>query len=144
MHERNEVPTAQEVFDQSAAHLRAQRKICRMMGGKCLYRKQDGDTLLKCAAGALIRDEEYRPWMDAGYDGADTSFPAILRHAECPASLRERLEPHVQLIKDLQVVHDEYQPSLWEERLRWVAAEHGLSYTPPAAKVDDRNDPPAL
>lgn len=99
--------TAQEVFDQVAKHLLTQmRKSFRSFKGAeyCVYRGDDG---LKCAAGCLIADDEYdessmerRSWYGIGAVPND----------------------HSDLIRELQIVHDECDVSIWAERLNYVAS----------------------
>ena len=121
--------TPQQVFDQVVSHLRTQR--CRSFdANSCRYRFECSDgRVLKCAAGVLIRDDEYREWMDKGIS---TYFPNIMDDARCPESMKERLGPHLNLITMLQRVHDQYyNPGQWEKQLEKVSAQYGLTYLPP-------------
>lgn len=113
--------TPQEVFDKVVTHLRKQGRSSR--NGKCLYRYGD----LKCAAGCLIEDEEYRPFMDGD---SDTSIGRILHHPDTPVSMRERLAPHLELISSLQNLHDNRGVPDWENELSDVARDFDLQYTP--------------
>lgn len=127
----NNTATAQELFDQACAHLRTQKRqaVNHSFEGKCLYRLQlpDGE-ILKCAAGALIRDEEYAPWMDSS---ADTGIRTILHDQRCPRSMKDRLSPHLELVVSLQRAHDQFLPEKWETELQQVALSHRLTYTRP-------------
>lgn len=53
--------TDQEIFDTVARHLLKQGRPASKRDGACFYRTDDG---LKCAAGVLIPDEDYSPWME--------------------------------------------------------------------------------
>jgi hypothetical protein len=123
---------AQQVFDTVVAHLRQQNSKALMSPGlreslnmdalTCAYRSGDGK---KCAAGALIEDSEY----DISMEGK--AIFAILAHSDynCPASLKDRLLPHVKLVGALQGVHDNFPVKEWEEQLQWVAKQFKLNYT---------------
>ena len=121
---------AQEVFDTVVNHLRKQGvKAQRQSEGStfeddkfCAYRADGG---LSCAAGCLIHDDEYRAWME------NTQFRGLLSMKLTPASLKERLLPHINLIADLQTTHDCYEVNQWEGRFKDTAAIHRLVYTPP-------------
>ena len=93
--------TAQEVFDQVATHLLKQKTRSTSENG-CAYRGPNG---LKCAAGCLISDEEYKPdmegavWTRLFYNGYVSSH-------------------HMELIRGLQIIHDSYPPAEWEHELK--------------------------
>lgn len=116
--------TAQEVFDQVATHLLTQNAKS-VKGSGCAYR---GDGGMKCAAGCLIADDEYKPEMETA------SWQAMVRPFNMPgtdpyASIRN-LAPnnHCTLIMVLQQVHDINPPSDWPRRLASIARSHGLEY----------------
>ena len=112
--------TSQEVFDQVVTHLRKQEcKAEDNHSSLCMYRTQGG---LKCAAGCLINDDEYAPWMERRLIGN------VLTHPNTPKSLVDRLEEHGNLIMRLQNVHDDYQPTQWEPKFQKVAEDFGLKY----------------
>lgn len=116
--------TAQQVFDQVVTHLRTQKVQCAGADGSCLYR-HDG---LKCAAGALIADDEYVPEMDKEGGGYGSSWPSLVARQVVPST------GHTELIRDLQRVHDNYEgPKFWEEKLFSVARQYSLTYTVPQA-----------
>lgn len=50
--------SAQQVFDQVAAHLLTQKEKAKQFN-TCKYRVEHRDKVLKCAAGCLIGDDEY-------------------------------------------------------------------------------------
>lgn len=94
-----------DVFNYVVDHLRLQGKQSRGASGLvvgaagcvCAYR---GDEGAMCAVGALITDDEYdREWEGCGVDSLTSEF-------ELPASLHERLAPHVAMLIDLQYFHD--------------------------------------
>lgn len=93
--------TEREVFEQVKTHLLTQNKKSKASTGKCVYKNFAG---LKCAAGCLIAHKEYKPEME-GFDWWRL----------CSEGLAPRT--HQDLIKKLQVIHDEYEPINWEQKL---------------------------
>lgn len=105
----------QEVYNIVAQHMLKQnaKSVTELpgIGDSCAYRGIDG---LKCAAGCLIPDEVYNcsfeniKWVDLVNDHG---FP----------------EDHLELISDLQVIHDDYQPDCWCEYLIDLAWGYSLN-----------------
>jgi len=128
--------TAQQVFEQVANHLLAQNARSIMGDRKyesCAYRGNDG---MMCAAGCLIGDDEYNPlWEDKNWmalakpldeqdeDDIKRGFPGV--------------SAHIDLIQDLQVVHDRCDVDRWREELIRVAQRRDLdaSFLVPAPEV---------
>lgn len=106
--------TAQEIFDTVTNHLMTQGKPAKE-GHTCLYRSPDG---LKCAVGCLIEDSEYNSDMEG------TSVAGLIQDNRLP----ERLKDHSQLLADLQLVHDDWHPNQWEDRLIRTAYRYGLQF----------------
>jgi hypothetical protein len=100
---------AQEIFDTVAKHLATQGRKA-MIANACAYRGEGG---LKCAAGVLIRDDEYNDGMEGKM--ADDILP-------------RRLCPHVDLILRLQYAHDDSQTgAAVSAKLYEAAIMHRLS-----------------
>jgi len=97
--------TAQEVFDQVAKHLLTQKERCVDESGRCSYRNNKG---LKCAAGCLINDDEYKSYFEGVWWAA---FPRRFR-----GTLK-----HCDLITKLQSIHDATSIQGWEQGLRNLA-----------------------
>ena len=102
--------SAQEVFDQVRDHLLRQKVRSTTYKGICAYRINRRGSVLKCAAGCLIADDEYDP----GWEGIPWKF------------LNELPRDHVSLIVALQDVHDALAPELWEAELSKVAESFSL------------------
>lgn len=108
----------QAVFDQVATHLLKQNK--QSLGSihiespkeqGCAYRGENG---LKCAAGCLMADDEYRwGWENWGWG-------QLVSAKEVPRN-------HRLLILALQGVHDKYFPNLWRGNLELVAKKFKLN-----------------
>ena len=107
--------TPQQVFDQVAKHLLEQgRKSSKLIGGEdeiCLYRGPEGTM---CAAGCLIADDEYKDDMER------MSWISLVGHNRVPRT-------HMNLISDLQVIHDEREPSTWREELLEISKRFDLN-----------------
>ncbi len=101
----------QEVFDRSKDHLlgQAQRSVSRY--GDCVYRSSDG---LMCAAGIFLRPESAADCEGKGW--------ATLRNDGMVPS------KHLELVGDLQLIHDNTPPDDWKAQLKALAAERGLVY----------------
>ena len=80
--------------------------------GNCSYR---GENNLKCAAGCLIADSEYKPAMEKA------SWRDLIKSRQVPSE-------HEDLIFALQHVHDGYHVSKWGAQLRNVAIEFSLNF----------------
>lgn len=120
------MPTQQETFDTVVAHLRKQGAKSQMealsrRGDKytaCMYRSPDG---LKCAAGCLIPDEEYSPLMEG---------KPVVGGCNLPGITIQKLGYDAQLVRALQIVHDDASVDNWEDELATVAQGFKLKYTP--------------
>lgn len=105
--------TDQEVFDQVKTHLLTQNQKAVNNYGKCRYRFGE----LKCAAGCLIGDDEYRKEFDS-YGG---SWPFLCNQGLIP-------KEHMALIVELQRIHDRHNVEWWPASLREVAKKFNLEY----------------
>jgi hypothetical protein len=99
--------TREEVKAQIEAHLLAQGEQCTA-GASCRYRlvRLDG-SVLKCAAGCLIGDDEY----DEGFEGC--TWGMLVSEYNLPTS-------HNDLIQAYQRVHDSVDPSQWPYEFSWI------------------------
>ena len=107
--------TKQEVFDQVKAHLLAQKAKSKNSLGTCNYRGEGGRM---CAAGCLIADNEYTPYMDNESDG---SWGGLVNEGVFPKEHRE-------LIQQLQDIHDGEPEDYWVEELKQLARSVKLTY----------------
>ncbi len=87
--------------------------VTRVRGGSCVYRGPKG---MRCAAGVLIRDEDYVPEMEVNSIGSIIKNFPVLNY----------LHPFLPLIKSLQVAHDGSDVTYWPARFANVAREHAL------------------
>ena len=93
-----EKATVREVFNQVKNHVLTQNEKCQLVPhGACAYRNKEG---LKCAAGCLISDDEYKEDFEC------KNWQALVESRHVPNS-------HYELIKTLQSIHDNSQPYQW-------------------------------
>lgn len=113
--------TSQEVFDVVAKHLLDQGKKSEKQGRWssgtiCAYR---GDGNTKCAIGALLPDEIYDERLE-GQTIRSERFERII-----PLVFGTNISP--EFLSDLQVLHDNFPPSEWKEKLSEYAFVQGLN-----------------
>lgn len=103
----------QEIFDQVATHLLTQnQRSIDLTTHRCRYRFNG----LKCAVGCLITDEEYCAEMENR--PANSVITKFGLH---------RLSDHVDLLSELQSLHDTGKIENWIFRLQRIAIDHKLS-----------------
>ncbi len=108
----------QEVFDYVVNALRLQNERS-IREGSCVYRGPDG---LKCAAGHLIPDEDYK----SCFEGRSVM---MLSNAEVAIYFKNN-QFDINLVCDLQEIHDSYEVCNWERRFKELAETSGSRYTP--------------
>lgn len=99
-----------EVFEQVKNHLLTQKERSMIDEDVCAYRGTNG---LKCAAGCLISDDEYKENFES------KRWKALADWGMVPST-------HVELINSLQSLHDHYPVSLWEEELEWIKTDFNI------------------
>ncbi|WP_244850797.1 hypothetical protein [Caballeronia sp. SL2Y3] len=124
----------QEIFERSIEHLFAQGSASLLPRGGGAYRGRCGG----CPVGALVRPGDYRTAMEGvpvRFILADpTRVPAYmdvgvaaLRKALLRARINVFSQETVELLSCLQNVHDVFGIWEWEDRLRSIARQFGLS-----------------
>lgn len=105
----------QLIFDIVATHLLTQKAKSVNKYGACMYRGLNG---LKCAAGALISDEEYDPKMEnMGISGVISRFGLYWN--------MDYADQH--FVSRLQHIHDLYAVQDWKAELYSFANYHNLN-----------------
>lgn len=102
--------TTQQVFDQVAEHLLTQGKKCQSYG-RCLYLNEEG---LKCAAGCLIAADEYKDEFEGKGWGELVAGGYVA-------------DSQQYLMRDLQRIHDDQDPSEWSDSLYDLTIGYGLN-----------------
>lgn len=95
-----------DIFNYVIDHLRKQgRKSLVNFAGMCAYRG-DGGTM--CAVGALIADDEYRPFFEGSTIQIVISdrMKDISDEFLVTNSLKNRILPNLEMLMDLQIFHD--------------------------------------
>lgn len=115
----------QDIFTQARDHLlkqncKSQRKHPHSGGTNlvCAYR---GNNNTMCAVGCFIADEEYKPKMDTG---VNTSFDSLIATGIFPIMN----DKHCYLLAKLQLIHDQYEPNQWSEKLLDLAIAFDLEW----------------
>jgi len=114
--------TMQQVLDQVVAHLRKQGARSMIFDPSeqvsgCMYRGQGG---MKCAVGCLIDDKWYSLDLE-GKLATDKAVKEALEKSEVVCSGVMSC-----LLTDLQRIHDQHDPNLWEAYFRALADEYKL------------------
>jgi hypothetical protein len=107
--------TAQEVFDWVTVNLLIQgEKSMDRDSRRCLLHH----NRLRCAAGWCIADEEYHPRFERGL------WVNLAAEGLVP-------DNHMDLIDQLQGVHDRREPDEWREEFKKIARTHGVVFKEP-------------
>ena len=114
---------AQEIFDKVKKHLLKQEVKSVNKEGACGYRGLNGRV---CAIGCLIPDSLYDENMENLSIWNETCIEATLlgQNRELADLLGIENGP---LLRELQVVHDNYHPSSWEKALDGLKLHYKLS-----------------
>jgi len=109
--------TKQEIFDTSALHLLNQNKKSLKLDNNefCMYRGPEG---LQCAIGPLIPDSKYSKKME--------NMSAKTLMSNYPM-LKEHLGGNLELLIELQDVHDNCSVGEWLTELKGVARANKLN-----------------
>lgn len=111
--------TTQEAFHRVYRHLLTQghraTRYSKTNYVSCVYRGEDGS---RCAIGALIPDELYKPELEG------LGVLEIMQGNQEIVALFEDV-PHL-LLERLQELHDHVPAHLWKEGLEEIADDYGL------------------
>jgi hypothetical protein len=112
--------TEQQVFDVVVEHLMTQGAVswsCEFNG--CVYRSADGK---KCAIGCLIPDSKYSPSLE----GLPSTGPEVLEALKETVQISPKI---VNLLMELQRIHDNIAPSGWSHKLLVLGIDRGYDLT---------------
>ena len=117
--------TKQEMFDKVYIGLLNQKFERSMKNygemSTCAYR---GDGGMKCAAGHLIPDEEYKSDMDV----SPSTLTQLRSEGLLPKCFQSLSQDDFIFVQKLQNVHDSsYTPSAMKHAIREFAAKHNLT-----------------
>lgn len=113
----------QQLFDTVSTHLLTQNRQSRNIFNNCVFHSNDG---AKCAIGCLIPEDAYHPMFElTSFDGEDDR----IRKAVFPV-IGESTVEKLELLDELQCLHDEALPEEWTKALQNLAIKEGLTFTP--------------
>lgn len=116
----------QYLFDKISTHLLTQKEksFNHVDGsdiGGCFYRLSKGDRVLMCAVGCLITDENYNKFLEFKSARTDDVVKAVSK------SVGFDVSRHGVFLKNLQNLHDDFDPDDWEVHLHVIAQENNLT-----------------
>lgn len=116
------MPSPQQVFDKVALHLLTQKKQS-MNGAECMYRGVDGTM---CAVGCLIKDEHYTDYIENRGAASDCVVEVLAKSLNTD---KAEVFNYVNMLVDLQSIHDNMEPYGWFNSLYHAAKRHGVEWT---------------
>jgi hypothetical protein len=115
--------TLQEVFDTAAMHMLQQGEAAKNTSGNCFYRSPNG---CRCPVGWLIPDNLYRPDLE-GNIVRSLSIESVLTSAGVlPIRMQGDYERYMDLLVELQQIHDNREPRQWKSYLISLAQRFNL------------------
>lgn len=119
--------TLQEIFNKVVERSKTKIVACSPRG-YCVYRTPSG---LACFAGCLIPDIFYSPELEGHIvlTNDDVRFLtkiSVVNEALYKAGIDNNQK--LNLVCQLQRIHDSFDPHEWEGKLKEIANEHGLSF----------------
>jgi len=124
--------TKQEIYTKVRNHLLSQgtksmlSRSSNDFQAQCAYRGEEGRS---CAAGCLIPDENYSPALES-FSATSPRVAAAMGFPGDNAELSLEQEEQLHMIRQLQIIHDTFDPCNWRERLDMVAKRYGFSTEP--------------
>ena len=118
------MPTQQQTFDTVVAHLRKQGRKAANDTGTCLYRAPNGD---RCAAGCLVADEDYIEEWEGNIVATFNGCAPLLEPNPVGQYLLD-LGHDLELVYELQSIHDKHDPEDWEEKWQTLARRYNLEF----------------
>jgi hypothetical protein len=117
--------TARDIYERVRTHLLTQRAVSEDENGSCRLRSGNGR---KCAIGSLVADDVYQPEIE----GIGISY---YRHAKDGSLLRalyasevNAYDPDiVELLIELEEVHDDFDVEEWPSLLAQVGKRHAFA-----------------
>lgn len=116
----------QELFDTIANHLLTQNQKSLSSQGTCVYKSALG---LSCAVGCLLKDKDTTDYEGIGVDDLRNAL-MDRNHKNLYQDLLSVGIPDTDeafnLLAELQVIHDSFQPVKWQYHLKVLAEQQGL------------------
>ena len=108
----------QELFNKVTKHLLAQNKVASLSNGRCAYKSESG---LKCAIGCLISDEKYQEVFERRIVNTILKIDPLVFGFEVT-------EEMLTLLRELQKIHDWFDPEDWMDKLKELASAQKLAF----------------
>ena len=113
--------SVREIFYKVEKHLLKQNEKSMDFGSGCMYRSGGG---LSCAVGCLMTDDIYRP----SFEGDSVRDSSIMDALTPIVGVNEdKRVLKLYLLRELQVVHDESQPTCWASNLAKIKHDFDIS-----------------
>ena len=113
--------SVREIFYKVEKHLLKQNKKSVDSGSGCMYRSNGG---LSCAVGCLMTDDIY----DSSFEGDSVRDSSIMDALTPIVGVNEdKRVLKLYLLRELQVVHDESQPTCWASNLAKIKHDFDIS-----------------
>lgn len=130
--------TQQQILDRVTTHLLTQgEKSHDGYGGRYKFdRTEYGEPVYQCAIGCLITDDAYTIHLE---DSAVMS-PKVLKalvESEVFDSMAAA-EEQIGFLDALQVVHDDFDPAQWANKLQQVADDYALTLNLPVNNANQQ------
>lgn len=123
----------QETFNAVVTFARKQKTKSQSTTGACLYRKssyeESKESTQTCFVGAFIPDNVYSTKMESqNVTDLLYAFPFLYKVLAIDGLTKVKL---IHFWSAMQNIHDITVMTLWENRFKDYATNHGLDYAPP-------------
>ena len=116
--------TARDIYERVSNHLLTQRAVSEDENGSC--RLRSGNSR-KCAIGSLIADELYRPEIEGiGISYYRNAKDGSLLRALYASEVNAYDPDIVELLIELEEVHDDFSVDEWPQLLARVGKRHAF------------------
>lgn len=113
-----------EIYERVSAHLLTQQAVSEDENGTC---RLHGDNGRQCAIGSLIHDEVYRPEIEGvGISYYQNTCDGALLQALYASDVNVYDETIIELLTELEEVHDNAQVDEWPALLTMIGRRHAL------------------
>jgi hypothetical protein len=113
-----------EIYERVSAHLLTQQAVSEDENGTC---RLHGNNQRQCAIGSLIRDDVYRPEIEGvGISYYQNTFDGTLLRALYASDVNIYDETIIELLTELEEVHDSAHVDEWPALLTMIGRRHAL------------------
>jgi hypothetical protein len=113
-----------EIYERVSAHLLTQQAVSEDENGTC---RLHGNNKRRCAIGSLIRDDVYRPEIEGvGISYYQNTCDGALLQALYASDVNIYDETIIELLTELEEVHDNANVEEWPALLTMIGRRHAL------------------